>query len=497
MADEQSEHRLVQERLKKRQALLEAGTDPYPYRYGKTHDAAAIKEAHADLEAEETTSKEVAVAGRIRALRVMGKASFCVLQDETGKIQVYVRKDELGDEEYKRFKKLDIGDIVGASGTVFATKTGEVTVRAKELTLLTKSLRPLPEKYHGLQDTELRYRQRYVDLIMNPEVRETFVKRAKIIKSIKRTLDDHGFLEVETPTLQPVYGGANARPFVTHHNALDMTLYLRISNELYLKRLLVGGFEKVYEFVKDFRNEGIDRTHNPEFTQVEWYQAYGDYNDGMRLVEEAVSEAAKKVLGTTNITFNGDEIDLAPPWKRVTVVGAIKEHAGLDVLSMSREDLLDYCDKEGVEYDASSWGMLVVAIFEDKCEDKLVQPTFVKDYPVENTPLAKKHRSGDDRFVEQFEIFVNGWEMGNAYSELNDPVVQREHLEEQAERGRGGDEEAHPMDEDFVTSLEYGMPPTSGVGLGIDRLVMLFTGNDSIRDVIFFPTMKPMKDEDQ
>ncbi|MFP4524245.1 MAG: lysine--tRNA ligase [Candidatus Woesearchaeota archaeon] len=495
MVEEQNEHRLVQERMRKREALLENGVNPYPYRYGKTHDAAQVQEAHKGLEPEATTEQEVVVAGRIMALRVMGKASFCTIQDATGRIQLYVRKDELGDEQYKRFKKLDIGDIIGADGTVFATKTGEVTVRAKSLELLAKSLRPLPEKYHGLQDTELRYRQRYLDLIMNPEVRETFIKRSKIIKSIRQTLDGNGFLEVETPTLQPVYGGANARPFVTHHNALDMRLYLRISNELYLKRLLVGGFERVYEFVKDFRNEGIDRTHNPEFTQVEWYQAYGDYNDGMRLVEDAVSKAAQDVLGTTKITFDGKEIDLKPPWRRMTVAAVVNEHTGLDIDSMSREDLLDYCDKEGIEYDASSWGMLVVAIFEGKCEDKLIQPTFVRDYPVENTPLAKARRDGDDRYVEQFEVYINGWEMGNAYSELNDPVVQRRLLEEQAERGRGGDEEAHPMDEDFLASLEHGMPPTSGVGLGIDRFVMLFTGNDSIRDVILFPTMRPQKDE--
>ena len=496
MTDDQNEHRLVQERMRKREALLENGVNPYPYRYGKTHDAAQVQEVHKGLEPEGTTEDEVAVAGRIMAMRVMGKASFCTIQDATGRIQLYVRREELGDEPYKRFKKLDIGDIIGSSGVVFATKTGEVTVRVKSLDLLAKSLRPLPEKYHGLQDTELRYRQRYLDLTMNPEVRETFIKRSRIIKSIRQTLDGHGFLEVETPTLQSVYGGANARPFVTHHNTLDMRLYLRISNELYLKRLLVGGFERVYEFVKDFRNEGIDRTHNPEFTQVEWYQAYSDYNDGMRLVEEAVSKAARDVLGTTKITFNGQEIDLTPPWKRVTVAEAVKEHTGLDIDSMSREDLLDYCDKEGIEYDASSWGMLVVAIFEGKCEDKLIQPTFVRDYPVENTPLAKARRDGDDRYVEQFEIFINGWEMGNAYSELNDPVVQRRLLEEQAERGRGGDEEAHPMDDDFIVSLEHGMPPTSGVGLGIDRFVMLFTGNDSIRDVILFPTMKPQKDEE-
>ena len=493
----EDDNRLIQERKNKRSALLEAGLNPYPYSYRKTHDAAAIKEQHKGLKAEEQTQDEVTVAGRIIAMRVMGKASFCSVQDQTGRVQLYVRRDDIGEEHYKRFKKYDLGDIIGCKGTVFTTKTGEITIHAQEVELLTKSLRPLPEKYHGLQDTEIRYRQRYVDLIANPEVRDTFIKRSKIIKSIKGTLDKHGFLEVETPTLQPIYGGANARPFITHHNTLDMTLYLRISNELYLKRLLVGGFERVYEFVKDFRNEGIDRTHNPEFTQVEWYQAYGDYEDGMRLVEEAISTAAKDVLGSTKITFQGQEIDLAPPWKRQTMAEAIKEHAGIDVLSMSREDLLDYCNEHDVEYDASGWGMLVVAIFEHACEEKLIKPTFIKDYPKESTPLAKPHRSGDERLVEQFEIYINGWELGNAYSELNDPVIQKEFLEAQVERGRGGEEETHPMDEDFVTALEYGMPPTSGVGIGIDRLVMLLTDNPSIRDVIFFPTMKPTKDDAQ
>ena len=490
MADD---NRLVQERLQKRAGLIEQGLNPYPHTYHKKDESKSLK-ARYQLKPEEQTTDKASVAGRIMAKRVMGKASFCTIQDQTGRIQLYVTRDALGEDSYKQFKKYDIGDIIGVEGTIFATKTGELTINAASVTLLCKNLQPLPEKYHGLQDTELRYRQRYVDLIMNPEVRETFIKRSKIIQSIKRTLDNHDFLEVETPTLQPIYGGANARPFKTHHNALDMPLYLRISNELYLKRLLVGGFERVYEFVKDFRNEGIDRTHNPEFTQVEWYQAYADYNDGMALVEEAVSTAAKDVLGTTKITFQDKTIDLTPPWRRVSVADIIKEHTGLDIKALEREDLLDYCDKENVEYDQSSWGMLVMAIFEGKCEEQLIQPTFVHDYPAESTPLAKPHRSGDERFVEQFEIFINGWELGNAYSELNDPVIQKQFLEAQVERGRGGDDEAHPMDDDFVTAIEYGMPPTSGVGIGIDRLVMLLTNNESIRDVIFFPTMKPREE---
>jgi len=487
------ENRLVKERLKKREALIKAGINPYPYSYQQTHHARDVKQAHAGLKPEQRTDDVVSVAGRIMTMRVMGKALFLTLQDETGTLQVYARRDDLGDEQYSLLKKLDLGDIIGVRGVVFTTKTGEITVHASSYVLLVKSLRPLPEKYHGLQDVELRYRQRYVDLIVNPEVRRTFVLRTKIIQSMKRTLEKHGFLEVETPTLQPVYGGANARPFVTYHNALNQRLYLRISNELYLKRLLVGGFERVYEFVKDFRNEGIDRTHNPEFTQVEWYQAYGDYEDGMRLFEEVVVNAARDALGTTKIVYQGVEIDLSPPWRRLRMVDALKEFVGIDVLSMSRDDLLAYCDQHGIEYDNSSWGMLVQAIFEAQCEDRLVQPTFIIDHPVESTPLAKPHRSGDHRFVERFEPYINTWEVGNGYSELNDPVLQRKFFEEQVERGRGGEDETHPMDEDFVRALEFGMPPASGVGLGVDRIVMLLTDSPSIRDVILFPTLKPQK----
>ncbi len=486
------ENRLVQERIKKREMLLESGINPYPHNFKLSHKASEIKEKY-DLKPEETTNDEVIIAGRLMTIRIMGKASFATIQDSTGRIQIYARKDDLGDS-YKLFKKLDIGDIIGVKGFVFATRTGEITVHCKEFTLLTKTLRPLPEKYHGLQDVEMKYRQRYLDLIMNPEVRERFVKRSKIINSIRRTLQEKGFLEVETPTLQPIYGGANARPFKTHHNALDIDLYLRISNELYLKRLLVGGFDKVFEFVKDFRNEGIDTTHNPEFTQVEWYEAYADYYDGMRLFEETVSRAAKEVLGTTRIEFQGRTIDLKTPWKRMRMVDAIKEFAGIDVLNMSREELIDYCKKEGIEAKNNSWGMLVQAVFEEKCEEYLIQPTFIIDHPVETTPLAKPHRSGDERFVERFEPYINTWEVGNGYSELNDPVLQRKFLEEQVKRGRGGEEETHPMDEDFVQAIEYGMPPTSGVGMGIDRIVMLLTNSPSIRDVIFFPTMKQVQD---
>lgn len=486
--------RLMLERIKKLELLRERGVNPYPYRFDKDSDAASVKDSFSSLKPEEVTDSRVSVAGRIIRMRVMGKALFFTLRDQSGDLQVYATKNDLGDD-YNILKKLDIGDIVGVKGFVFATKTGEITVHCESFSLLCKSIRPLPEKYHGLRDVELRYRQRYVDLIMNPEVREVFVKRAKIIRSIKNTLESKGFLSVETPVLQPIYGGANARPFVTHHNALDMDLYLRISNELYLKRLLVGGFERVYEFVKDFRNEGIDRTHNPEFTQVEWYQAYGDYEDGMRLFEEAVSKAAIELYGSPKIVFQGVEIDLTPPWRRLRMVDAIKEFAGIDVLSMSADDLLDYCDQNGIEYDAKSWGMLVQAVFEAKCEEHLVQPTFIIDHPIETTPLAKPHRNGDSRFVERFEPYINTWEVGNGYSELNDPLLQRRLFEEQVERGRGGEDETHPMDEDFVTAIEYGMPPTSGVGMGVDRIVMLLTDSPSIRDVILFPTMKPRDDE--
>ncbi len=484
------DHRLIAERIKKISELRELGANPYPYEFRVTHHAATILEENKNLKKETKTKKKVSVAGRVTNLRRMGKASFSHIMDSTGRIQVYVRQDDVGEKAYSIWKKVDLGDYIGVEGTVFTTKTGEISVYASSVTILCKSIRPLPEKFHGIKDTEMRYRKRYLDLIMNPEIRETFRIRSRIIQSMRRTLDGKGFLEVETPVLQPIYGGANAKPFVTKHNALDMTLYLRISNELYLKRLLVGGFERVYEFVKDFRNEGIDRTHNPEFTQVEWYQAYGDYEEGMRNFEDVVSNATKDVLGRTKIKYQGTEIELKSPWKRLKVTDAIKKYTELDVLGMSREDLLDYCDKNGIEYEQSNWGMLVMAIFEAKCEEHLIQPTFIMDYPVESTPLAKPHRGGDERFVERFEAYINGWEVGNAYSELNDPILQRKFLEEQAELGRGGDEEAHPMDEDFLESIEQGMPPTSGVGLGVDRIVMLLTDSATIRDVILFPTMR-------
>ncbi len=487
----QEEHRLIQDRIRKVEALRAEGVDPYPYRYEVTHRCAALRTQFADVSSE-PSDKSIAIAGRIMLHRPMGKTLFMTIQDETDRMQLYFRRDHLGDEAFALAKKLASGDIVGARGRMFTTRTGELTVYVDEFTLLCAAVRPLPEKYHGLHDKELRYRQRHVDLIMNPEVRETFVARAKIISSIRSTLESHGFLEVETPTLQPIYGGAYARPFETHHNTLDMDLYLRVSNELYLKRLLVGGFERVYEFVKDFRNEGMDRTHNPEFTQVEFYMAHGDYTDGMRLVEEIWENAAIAACGTTKVTYQDTVLDFTPPWERLTMVEAIERHAGLDVMRMGLDELRAWCDEHEIAYEPDApKGLLLNFIFEHACEEKLVQPTFVTDFPIETTPLCKPLRDGPDGFVERFEPYAYGWELGNAYSELNDPQLQRKLLEAQAERGRGGDEEAHPMDEDFVRAIEHGMPPAAGVGLGVDRMVMLLTDSYSIRDVILFPMFRP------
>ncbi len=487
----QEEHRLIQDRIRKVEALRAEGVDPYPYRYEVTHRCAALRTQFADVSSE-PSDESIAIAGRIMLHRPMGKTLFMTIQDETDRMQLYFRRDHLGDEAFALAKKLAIGDIVGARGRMFTTRTGELTLYVDEFTLLCAAVRPLPEKYHGLHDKELRYRQRHVDLIMNPEVRETFVARAKIISSIRTTLESHGFLEVETPTLQPIYGGAYARPFETHHNTLDMDLYLRVSNELYLKRLLVGGFERVYEFVKDFRNEGMDRTHNPEFTQVEFYMAHGDYTDGMRLVEEIWENAAIAACGTTKVTYQDTVLDFTPPWERLTMVEAIERHAGLDVMRMGLEALRTWCDEHEIAYEPDApKGLLLNFIFEHACEEKLVQPTFVTDFPIETTPLCKPLRDGPDGFVERFEPYAYGWELGNAYSELNDPQLQRKLLEAQAERGRGGDEEAHPMDEDFVRAIEHGMPPAAGVGLGVDRMVMLLTDSYSIRDVILFPMFRP------
>ena len=483
------ENHLITIRKEKLEELRKQGKDPFKItKYNRTHTSEQIKENYEELE-----GKDVTIAGRIMAKRVMGKASFCHIQDMQGKIQSYVSLNDLGEESYKEFKTYDIGDIVGITGFVFKTKTGEISVHAKEMVLLTKSLRPLPEKFHGLKDTELRYRQRYVDLIMNPEVKDTFLIRSKIIKEIKNVLDNKGYVEVETPILNTIAGGAAARPFITHHNTLDMDMYLRIANELYLKRLIVGGFDKVYELGRMFRNEGISIKHNPEFTNIELYAAYEDYNDMMDITEEIISTVAEKVLGTTKITYQGTPIDLTPGWKRISMIDAIKEVTGVDFNEINTdEEASETARKLGVEVEGTlERGNVINLVFEEKVEETLVQPTFIMDYPVEVSPLTKRKPS-DPRLVERFEVFIGGREYGNAYSELNDPIDQYERFLEQAKQKAEGNEEANDMDDDFVKALEYGMPPTGGLGIGVDRLIMLLTDSASIRDILFFPTMKPL-----
>ena len=482
------ENHLITIRKEKLEELRKQDKDPFKItKYNRTHNSEQIKENFEELE-----GKDVTIAGRIMAKRIMGKASFCHIQDMQGRIQSYVSLNDLGEESYKAFKTYDIGDIVGITGFVFKTKTGEISVHAKEMVLLTKSLRPLPEKFHGLKDTELRYRQRYVDLIMNPEVKDTFLIRSKIIKEIKNVLDSKGYVEVETPILNTIAGGAAARPFITHHNTLDMDMYLRIANELYLKRLIVGGFYKVYELGRMFRNEGISIKHNPEFTNIELYAAYEDYNDMMDITEEIISTVAERVLGTTKITYQGTPIDLTPGWKRISMIDAIKEVTGVDFNEINTdEEASDAARKLGVEIEGTlERGNVINLVFEEKVEDTLVQPTFITDYPVEVSPLTKRKPS-DPRLVERFEVFIGGREYGNAYSELNDPIDQYERFLEQAKQKAAGNEEANDMDDDFINALEYGMPPTGGLGIGVDRLIMLLTDSASIRDVLFFPTMKP------
>ena len=483
-------NQLMQIRRDKLAKLKEEGKNPFEItKFNLTHTSKQIVENYDELE-----GKDVTVAGRLMAKRIMGKASFCHIQDGDGKIQSYVSINELGEESYKHFKEDDIGDVIGITGFVFKTKTGEISIHAKEVTLLSKSLRPLPEKFHGLKDTDLRYRQRYVDLIMNPEVKDTFLKRIKILQEVKNILNEKGYLEVETPILNTIAGGAAARPFITHHNTLDMDMYLRIANELYLKRLIVGGFDKVYEMGRMFRNEGMDIKHNPEFTNIELYSAYEDYNDMMDITEEIISKVALKVLGTTKITYQGTEIDLTPAWKRISMIDAIKEVTGVDFNTIETdEEAKKTAEELHVELDELKLtrGEIINQVFEVKVEETLVQPTFIYDYPVEVSPLTKRKPS-DPRLTERFEVFIGAREYGNAYSELNDPIDQYERFKKQMEARDAGDEEANMMDEDFVTALEYGMPPTGGLGIGIDRLVMLLTDSASIRDVLLFPTMKPL-----
>jgi lysyl-tRNA synthetase class 2 len=486
----EQESDLIRHRKEKLEKLKEKNINPYPYSFVKSHLSSEIIENFDELEGEEN---EVKIAGRIVALRPHGKTLFAHLKDGAGKIQIYVKQDEVGKEDFKLFSLFDIGDFLGVTGKVFKTKTGEITIRTTEFQILSKSLRPLPEKWHGLQDKELRFRQRYLDLIVNDEVKRIFLFRTELIKALREFLDDLGFVEVETPTLQPLYGGAFARPFVTHHNTLDIDLYLRIADELYLKRLIVGGFEKVYEICKVFRNEGMDRNHNPEFTMLELYQAYADYNDIMQLYESLLNYAVTKVLGSNQFEFEGNQIYLTPPWKRMPMMEAIKEHTGVDLVGKSEEEIRQAAEDLNVKEDLNRpKGKLIEAIFETQVQPKLIQPTFITEYPVEMSPLAKYHREKEG-LTERFELFMGGCEMGNAFSELNDPVDQRERFRQQAELAKRGDEEAQVLDEDFIRALEYGMPPTGGLGFGIDRLVMVLTDTHSIREVIFFPQMKPVE----
>ncbi len=489
--EEQDLNHLMEIRREKLSQLQEEGNNPFDItKYDRTNTAGEIK---ANYEAFE--QKDVKIAGRIIAKRIMGKASFCTIQDCDEKIQSYVSINDLGEEAYKAFKTWDIGDIIGISGFVFKTRTEEISVHAKEVILLTKSLRPLPEKFHGLKDTDLRYRQRYVDLIMNPEVKETFILRSKILKEIRNYMDSKGYMEVETPMLTTVATGDAARPFVTHHNTLDLQMYLRIAPELNLKRLIVGGFDRVFEIGKNFRNEGMDIKHNPEFTNMEFYAAYQDYHDMMDTAEELISTVAKNVLGTTKINYEGQEIDLTPGWKKITMIDAIKEACGVDFNTIKTDEEAQAIAKEkGVEYEEikNTRGHIINEFFETFVEETLIQPTFIMDYPVEISPLTKRKREQPE-LVERFELFIGGREYGNAYSELNDPIDQYQRFLKQVEAKEKGDEEAGGMDEDFVNALEIGLPPTGGMGIGLDRLIMLLTNSASIRDVLFFPTMKPLQ----
>ena len=477
-------------RREKLEKLKQNNKNPFEItKFDITHTSKEIIDNYEELE-----GKDVTIAGRIMAKRIMGKASFCHIQDGDGKIQSYVSINDLGEESYKQFKEDDIGDIIGITGFVFKTRTGEISIHAKEVILLSKSLRPLPEKFHGLKDTDLRYRQRSVDLIMNPEVKETFKKRSLIIKEIRNMLDEKGFMEVETPILQTIPGGASARPFITHHNTLDIDMYLRIATELYLKRLIVGGFDKVYEIGRNFRNEGMDIKHNPEFTCIELYEAYTNLEGMMNITEELIRRCANKVCGTGKISYQGEEIDLEKPFRRITMIDSIKEVTGVDFNTVETDEEAQKIAKDlNMEIDPikTTRGDIIVQVFEEKVEETLRQPTFLYEYPIENSPLTKKCKD-NPRMTQRFELFIGGREYANAYSELNDPIDQYERFLKQVQAREAGDAEANMMDDDFVQALEYGMPPTGGMGMGIDRLVMLLTDSASIRDVLLFPTMKPL-----
>jgi len=487
---------IVKEKLNKLNELKSKGINPYPYKFEVKNHSSEIKEKFKKIKTNAKTKNRVKIAGRIMVIRNLGKLIFSNLLDSEGKIQIILQNEETPKEYFDLFEKyVDFGDIVGIEGIVMKTKTGEISVLVKKLEILAKSILPLPEKWHGLTDKEERYRKRYLDLIMNPEVKEVFKKRTLILDSIREFLKKRGFFEVETPYLQTIYGGANARPFKTHLNALDMDLFLSISPELYLKRLIVGGYEKVFTISRNFRNEGIDKWHNPEFTMMEIYEAYADYNDMMDLFEDIYEYCCKKVNCSTKININGKIIDFKKPWKRMTMFEAIKKYAGINVENMTESEVYDFLKNNNIESEKKSWGLGVQEIFDNFCQNKIEQPTFILNYPLETTPLCKLNR--DDklcRLIERFEPFCIGTELGNAYSELNDPIMQRKLLEEQQKMIAQGNEEAHPLDEDFLEALEIGMPPTGGLGLGIDRMVMLLTGQNSIRDVIFFPFMKPKKE---
>ncbi len=487
---EQDINHLLKVRREKLQELQENGKNPFEItKYDVTHHSQEIKDQYEELE-----EKEVTIAGRMMSKRVMGKASFCHIQDLQGMMQCYVARDNVGEDVYKDFKKMDIGDIIGVQGTVFKTKTGEISIHVTGILLLSKSLQVLPEKFHGLTNTDLRYRQRYVDLIMNPEVKDTFIKRSKIISTIRKYLDGQGFMEVETPMLVANAGGAAARPFETHFNALDEDFKLRISLELYLKRLIVGGMERVYEIGRVFRNEGLDTRHNPEFTLMELYQAYTDYNGMMDLTENLYRYVAQEVLGTTTIVYNGIEMDLGKPFERITMVDAVKKYAGVDFEEIhTLEEARAVAKEHHIQYEERhKKGDILNLFFEEYVEEHLIQPTFVMDHPIEISPLTKK-KPENPEYVERFEFFMNGWEMANAYSELNDPIDQRERFAAQEEQFAQGDEEANHTDEDFLNALEIGMPPTGGIGFGIDRMCMLLTDSAAIRDVLLFPTMKSLE----
>lgn len=497
MSHEEHNHEELNDQLQVRRdkmnQLRENGKDPFGQRFDRTHQSTDLIESYHEFSKEELEEKaiEVTIAGRMMTKRGKGKAGFAHIQDLKGQIQIYVRKDSVGEEQYEWFKSSDLGDIVGVTGVMFKTNVGELSVKATSFDLLTKALRPLPDKYHGLKDIEQRYRQRYLDLIVNPESKNTFITRSKIIQSMRRYLDDHGYLEVETPTMHAIPGGASARPFITHHNALDMPLYMRIAIELHLKRLIVGGLEKVYEIGRVFRNEGVSTRHNPEFTMIELYEAYADYKDIMSLTENLIAHIAQEVLGTTTVQYGDYEVDLKPEWKRLHMVDAVKEATGVDFWKeVSVEEARAFAKEYGIEISESmSVGHIINEFFEQKVEETLIQPTFIYGHPVEISPLAKKNPE-DPRFTDRFELFIVGREHANAFTELNDPIDQKERFEAQLKEREEGNDEAHMMDEDFVEALEYGMPPTGGLGIGIDRLIMLLTNSPSIRDVLLFPQMR-------